>query len=150
MKVARHPAAVHARQHKDASRGACLACEAVVSKAKDRADSPYAVLLCVKRHRSQHRALSEVRCASRCSTAYHGLASEARSTGGAPQRTFGCRPAAAGFRLVAQTQPAKSVTSLRTARAKTRVRLWKWRWKSFLPQLAMGQVELRRRLLTRC
>ncbi len=40
MKVARHPAAMHARQHKDASRGACLAGEAVVSKAQDRADSP--------------------------------------------------------------------------------------------------------------
>jgi hypothetical protein len=42
----------------------------------------YAALLSVKRNRLQHRALTEDRFASRCCPAHHGLASEARSTGG--------------------------------------------------------------------
>src|SRR5260370_17972808 len=78
-------AGAHARQRKNASRGACLACEAVVSKAKDRADSPFCRALGREERRSKHRGLIEVRWASRCSAAYHGLAREARSTVGAPR-----------------------------------------------------------------
>ena len=40
----------------------------------------------VERHGSQHRAMREARCALRCFFAHHGLASEARSTGGDPFR----------------------------------------------------------------
>ena len=59
--------------------GACLACEAVVSKANDEPGVTFNALLGVERQMSQRRALTEIGCASRCSFAYHGLASEARS-----------------------------------------------------------------------
>ena len=66
-----------------ATRGACLACEAVANRADSGEGASTGYALARQEPEVADRALREMERALRFSLAHHGLASEARSTGSA-------------------------------------------------------------------